>query len=442
MFSPERFGVTRASFGVTEASTGRNFIGLKTAFRPKDSRRTPLQMAAHFRFSEPATPSVQDGRGWRPSDLSDPNKKQLLTELTGRIFHLAANGETEDGERKISLERLFTPATDSGDLTPHKKAFASSSFYRPDHPTMDDQVELAQRISFSLVDENNKKSRGQSMYMKRKKRSMRWIHAAEPLHRGTDTSGHGAVLRSSAPLSLRRVAAHQFVWPTLWTAQYRRGRPGFCLLPGSRKVTELRPRGETQDVRFITVADSVRCGTLQNLSISVKYLDIYILRKVLRCVCHRISSETLTASYPSPSSPSAFIVPLAAVMPVRAGWVPCVGIQPPKPMVVMIDEADAIAEECERAFHTPPINTATAPVTLDRSGEGGDGQEEDYTLKHPPAAHRAASVPAVQQVDAKKPAMKLLMNPKGVQDFHAVQEHYQNLMDSAVLPALNSSAKS
>lgn len=38
-------------------------------------------------------------------------------------------------------------------------------------------------------------------------------------------------------------------------------------------------------------------------------------------------------------------------MPVRAGWVPCVGFQPPKPMVLMIEEADAIAEECERAFH-------------------------------------------------------------------------------------------
>lgn len=37
-------------------------------------------------------------------------------------------------------------------------------------------------------------------------------------------------------------------------------------------------------------------------------------------------------------------------MPVRAGWVPCVGFQPPKPMVLFIEEADAIAEECERAF--------------------------------------------------------------------------------------------
>ncbi|KAK8388800.1 hypothetical protein O3P69_020643 [Scylla paramamosain] len=151
----------------------------------------------------------------------------------------------EDGEKKISLERLFTPATDSGDLTPkRKKAFASSSFYRPDHPTIDDQVELAQRISFSLVDENNKMSRGQSMYMKRKKRSMRWIHAG--------------------------------------------------------------------------------------------------------------------------------------------------------------------------------------------SAEGGEGPEEDLLLKQPPMTQRPASVPTVQQVDTKKPPMKLLMSPKGVQDFHAVQEHYQTLMEQAV----------
>ncbi|KAK8388778.1 hypothetical protein O3P69_020643 [Scylla paramamosain] len=163
----------------------------------------------------------------------------------------------EDGEKKISLERLFTPATDSGDLTPKrspsKKAFASSSFYRPDHPTIDDQVELAQRISFSLVDENNKMSRGQSMYMKRKKRSMRWIHAG---------------------------GAH---------------------------------------------------------------------------------------------------------------------------------DEDAAG-----------------------SAEGGEGPEEDLLLKQPPMTQRPASVPTVQQVDTKKPPMKLLMSPKGVQDFHAVQEHYQTLMEQAV----------
>lgn len=52
-------------------------------------------------------------------------------------------------------------------------------------------------------------------------------------------------------------------------------------------------------------------------------------------------------------------------MPVRAGWVPCVGIQPPKPMVVMIEEADAIAEECERAYNTP-TNAHTTPFFSQR----------------------------------------------------------------------------
>lgn len=79
------------------------------------------------------------------------------------------------GPRVGVTQSFLTPPSSP----PPEKAFASSSFYRPDHPTIDDQVELAQRISFSLVDENNKMSRGQSMYMKRKKRSMRWIHAGE-----------------------------------------------------------------------------------------------------------------------------------------------------------------------------------------------------------------------------------------------------------------------
>lgn len=106
------------------------------------------------------------------SPLEIPEGIPLLARILPKV-----DGE---GDKKISLERLFTPATDSGDLTPKKassrKMYSSSAFYRPDHPTIDDQVELAQRISFSLVDDNNKMSRGQSMYLKRKNRSMRWIH--------------------------------------------------------------------------------------------------------------------------------------------------------------------------------------------------------------------------------------------------------------------------
>lgn len=57
------------------------------------------------------------------------------------------------------------------------KLFASSSFYSPTiHPTVEDQVELARRISHSLSDSHNQQSKGQSMYVNRKKRSVKWIH--------------------------------------------------------------------------------------------------------------------------------------------------------------------------------------------------------------------------------------------------------------------------
>lgn len=93
--------------------------------------------------------------------------------LLARILPKDAN----EVERKISLERLFTPATDSPDLTPtrNKKVFSSSDFYRQDHPTIEDQRDLAQRISNSLIVADNKMSRGQSMYVKRQERSEKWV---------------------------------------------------------------------------------------------------------------------------------------------------------------------------------------------------------------------------------------------------------------------------
>ncbi|XP_073979807.1 uncharacterized protein isoform X3 [Rhodnius prolixus] len=89
----------------------------------------------------------------------------------------------EDGlhTKPIDLEKLFTPASDSGEITPSKnrKVYASSSFYAPYHPTMEEQVELARRISHSLSDISNKESKGQSMYVNRKKRSVKWVHEGE-----------------------------------------------------------------------------------------------------------------------------------------------------------------------------------------------------------------------------------------------------------------------
>lgn len=57
--------------------------------------------------------------------------------------------------------------------------YASSYFYAPTHPTVEDQVELARRISHSLSDAKNLKSKGQSMYVNRKKRSVKWVHEGD-----------------------------------------------------------------------------------------------------------------------------------------------------------------------------------------------------------------------------------------------------------------------
>ncbi|XP_070501731.1 synaptopodin-2 isoform X2 [Chironomus tepperi] len=89
------------------------------------------------------------------------------------------NDEKLEGKKPIDLQKIFTPANDVEEIKPGKnrKLFASSSFYSPViHPTVEDQVALAQRISHSLSDISNHQSKGQSMYVNRKKRSVKWIH--------------------------------------------------------------------------------------------------------------------------------------------------------------------------------------------------------------------------------------------------------------------------
>ncbi|XP_039276953.1 uncharacterized protein LOC111056111 isoform X2 [Nilaparvata lugens] len=83
--------------------------------------------------------------------------------------------------KSIDLEKLFTPASDSGENTPsrNRRKYASSSFYSTHHPTVEEQFELARRISSSLSDISNQQSKGQSMYVNRKKRSVKWVHEGE-----------------------------------------------------------------------------------------------------------------------------------------------------------------------------------------------------------------------------------------------------------------------
>ncbi|XP_034670586.1 uncharacterized protein LOC117902987 isoform X6 [Drosophila subobscura] len=86
--------------------------------------------------------------------------------------------ETTNLSKSVDLRKIFTPATDAVEILPkNRKLYASSAFYSPNlHPTVEDQVELARRISHSLSDISNQTSKGQTMYVNRKKRSVKWVH--------------------------------------------------------------------------------------------------------------------------------------------------------------------------------------------------------------------------------------------------------------------------
>ncbi len=58
-----------------------------------------------------------------------------------------------------------------------REMFTDSAFYSPHHhPSVAEQVEMAHKLSSSLYDEGNKRSKGQEMYLKRAKKSGKWVH--------------------------------------------------------------------------------------------------------------------------------------------------------------------------------------------------------------------------------------------------------------------------
>ncbi|KAJ0171183.1 hypothetical protein K1T71_013382 [Dendrolimus kikuchii] len=139
-------------------------------------------------------------RGFKPSDMFDPQKKEFLTNLSYKLFPndgefsregslqpLEAPEDMENkpilvGDKEVDLNKIFTPAPDAEEHIIKKdkkfeKTFASSAFYVPGvHPTVKEQMDLARAISKSLSDSSNHMSRGQSMYVNRKKRSVKWVH--------------------------------------------------------------------------------------------------------------------------------------------------------------------------------------------------------------------------------------------------------------------------
>ncbi|XP_032524907.1 uncharacterized protein LOC116775945 isoform X3 [Danaus plexippus] len=133
-------------------------------------------------------------RGFKPSDMFDPKKKEFLTNLSYKLFPVSwedlENKPIIVGDKEVDLNKIFTPAPDAEEHIIKKdrkfeKTFASSAFYVPGvHPTVKEQMDLAKAISKSLSDSSNQMSKGQTMYVNRKKRSVKWVHEG----RGRNTS--------------------------------------------------------------------------------------------------------------------------------------------------------------------------------------------------------------------------------------------------------------
>ncbi|XP_034836838.1 uncharacterized protein [Maniola hyperantus] len=135
--------------------------------------------------------SLVTKRGFKPSDMFDPKKKEFLTNLSYKLFpEDLENKPIIVGDKEVDLNKIFTPAADAEEHIIKKdrkfeKTFASSAFYVPGvHPTVREQMDLARSISKSLSDSSNHMSKGQSMYVNRKKRSVKWVHEG----RGRNTS--------------------------------------------------------------------------------------------------------------------------------------------------------------------------------------------------------------------------------------------------------------
>ncbi|RWS30795.1 troponin I-like protein 1 [Leptotrombidium deliense] len=64
-----------------------------------------------------------------------------------------------------------------------KKKFSSSWFYEEQsnvYPSIEEQVEMCRKIASQLINEENKESKGASMFNKRVKRSVKWITPQQP----------------------------------------------------------------------------------------------------------------------------------------------------------------------------------------------------------------------------------------------------------------------
>ncbi|XP_014224793.2 uncharacterized protein LOC106650981 [Trichogramma pretiosum] len=178
--------ITRES----DTSNSRSNNYTNNTVRNNNNISSQTQRQKFLQRSTSADNVVVKQRGFKPSDRHDPAKRNILESLTKKILHFDMESSSTRNSTPINLQKLLTPASDSSEMMTtmkNKKMYASSYFYAPTHPTVEDQVELARRISNSLSDVKNMKSKGQSMYVNRKKRSVKWIHDGNGVEEADET---------------------------------------------------------------------------------------------------------------------------------------------------------------------------------------------------------------------------------------------------------------
>merc|ERR1711899_504427 len=169
--------------------------------RLHDEQRAKLRTPHEFK-ARPESITVIDGL-YTPQelDLPDPTigkrvetvqqQKQFLVQET---HETTINGShTEETKQHLSLDRtlgdgsitlgqVMTPVQDPDYDTNSLKRrnprqmYTDSAFYSPKfHPSVQEQVEMAHKLSSSLYTNDNKLSKGQEMYLKRAKKSGKWV---------------------------------------------------------------------------------------------------------------------------------------------------------------------------------------------------------------------------------------------------------------------------
>ena len=101
------------------------------------------------------------------SSSSECTAITLKVHSTRKESHLEMTMSSEHSSSNLVTRKVFAPAADVGDTGSLKRRnpremFTDSAFYSPKHhPSVADQVEMAHKLSSSLYDEGNVRSKGQ-----------------------------------------------------------------------------------------------------------------------------------------------------------------------------------------------------------------------------------------------------------------------------------------